>query len=346
MFETLKEQPADSLLALIKAFQDDPRAHKIDLGVGVYRDENGVTPVMRAVKQAERILWETQESKRYLGPEGDMTYVELLKPYVFGASAKLGERLTGIQTPGGTGALRLGAELIHAASPEARIYVGTPTWPNHSADPRPPRVCRSSATPTSISRRSASISRRRRARCRARGPAMSLCCTAAATIPPVSISRRAQWREIARIVAERKLIPFIDLAYQGLGDGLDEDAASTRLLLESVDEALVAYSCDKNFGLYRDRVGALYTLARDVGEARKTASNFTYLARVNWSMPPDHGAALVRIILESPSLTAHVAKGTRFYARAHQVEPRGAGGGASETGVHPRRARPVFQPRI
>ena len=303
MFETLKEQPADSLLALIKAFQDDPRAHKIDLGVGVYRDENGVTPVMRAVKQAERILWETQESKRYLGPEGDMTYVELLKPYVFGASAKLGERLTGIQTPGGTGALRLGAELIHAASPEARIYVGTPTWPNHLP------ILTGAGLPVEryayidLATQRIDFEAVVSALSGARAGDVALlhgCCHNPAGLDFSS----EQWREIARIVAERKIIPFIDLAYQGLGDGLDEDAASTRLLLESVDEALVAYSCDKNFGLYRDRVGALYTLARDVGEARKTASNFTYLARVNWSMPPDHGAALVRIILESPSLTA------------------------------------------
>jgi aromatic-amino-acid transaminase len=131
MFEALNAQPADSLLALIKAFRDDKRPGKIDLGVGVYRDATGATPVMRAVKAAEKILLETQTSKSYLGPEGDLDYVALLKPYVFGAQSRLGDRLVGIQTPGGTGALRLGAELLQAANPQARVLVGTPTWPNH-----------------------------------------------------------------------------------------------------------------------------------------------------------------------------------------------------------------------
>ena len=132
MFDALSPQPADSLLALIKAFESDGRQGKIDLGVGVYRDAKGVTPVMKAVKEAERILLETQDSKRYLGPEGDMTYVSLLKPYIFGAGADFGGRLTGLQTPGGTGALRLGAELAHAANPSAEVWLGTPSWPNHA----------------------------------------------------------------------------------------------------------------------------------------------------------------------------------------------------------------------
>ena len=131
MLDALKPQPADALLALIRAFQEDPRTDKLDLGVGVYRDEHGNTPVFRAIKAAERKLLEEQDTKAYLGPEGDLRFVELLRPIVFGGSDP-GSRLAGVQTPGGTGALRLAAELIAAAKPGARIHLGVPSWPNHA----------------------------------------------------------------------------------------------------------------------------------------------------------------------------------------------------------------------
>jgi len=302
MFETLREQPADALLSLIKAFRSDERPGKIDLGVGVYRDATGRTPIMRAVKQAEKILFDTQESKSYLGPEGDLAYVELLKPYVFGAGQSFGARLTGIQTPGGSGALRLGAELIRVASPGARIFLGTPTWPNHAP------ILSAAGLPIErypyidLATQTIDFAAVRTALAGAQAGDVALlhgCCHNPAGLD-FSLD---QWREIAAILAERKIVPFIDLAYQGLGDGLEEDAAPMRLILAAVDEALIAYSCDKNFGLYRDRVGALYVVGRDEAQAKAAASNFTMLGRVAWSMPPDHGAALVRIILESPELT-------------------------------------------
>ena len=301
MFDALSPQPADSLLALIKAFESDGRQGKIDLGVGVYRDAKGVTPVMKAVKEAERILLETQDSKRYLGPEGDMAYVSLLKPYIFGAGADFGGRLTGLQTPGGTGALRLGAELAHAANPSAEVWLGTPSWPNHAPIFKAAHVAIQAYKFVDLAAQKVDFDSVRHALGAAKAGDLVLlhgCChnpTGMGFSPD-------EWKEIAEILAARKLIPFIDLAYQGLGDGLDEDAAAMRLILNSVDEALVAYSCDKNFGLYRDRVGALYVLTRDASEAATVASNLAALSRVNWSMPPDHGAAVVRIILESPSL--------------------------------------------
>jgi aromatic-amino-acid transaminase len=302
MFETLADQPADALLSLIKAFKDDPRADKIDLGVGVYRDETGRTPVMRAVKAAERILLETQDSKSYLGPEGDLEYVELLKPYIFGAGHRHGARLAGIQTPGGSGALRLGAELIRMASKTARVFLGTPTWPNHAP------ILSAASLPIErypyidLATQKIDFEAALAALGSAQAGDVALlhgCCHNPAGLD----FSFQQWREIARVVADRKIVPFVDLAYQGLGDGMEEDAAPMRLILDHVEEALVAYSCDKNFGLYRDRVGALYVLGRDPGQTLKAASNFTMLARVAWSMPPDHGAALVRIILQSPELT-------------------------------------------
>ena len=298
MFETLKALPPDSLLALIKAYQDDKRTEKLDLGVGVYRDEAGSTPVMEAVKSAERILLETQATKAYLGPEGDMRFVFALQPLVFGAGAT---GITGLQTPGGSGALRLGAELLASARPGVRVWLGAPTWPNHAPvfQAAGTTVCwyryfDPAAQTVLFDEMMTSLSRAER------GDVVLLhgCCHN----PTGADLDSRQWSEVAKLVAERGLFPFIDFAYQGLGRSLDEDASGMRLVLNAVDEALVAYSCDKNFGLYRDRVGALFALARNSTRAIAIDSNLVSLARVNWSMPPDHGAALARTILESKDL--------------------------------------------
>ena len=301
MFEALNAQSPDSLLGLIKAFNSDGRTGKIDLGVGVYRDARGVTPVLKAVKQAERLLLETQDSKKYLGPEGDVGFVALLKPYIFGTSDRLAGRIAGLQTPGGTGALRLGAELVRAAAASAVVRVGTPTWPNHAP------IFTAAGLPIETHRfadleaQTVDFDAVRQGLAQAKAGDVVLlhgCCH-----NPTGIDfSQEQWREIAGTLVARKLVPFIDLAYQGLGNGLDEDAWSTRLILDHVEEALVAYSCDKNFGLYRDRVGALFVLSRNGGEAETVTSNLAGLARVNWSMPPDHGAAVARIVLERPEL--------------------------------------------
>jgi aromatic-amino-acid transaminase len=298
MFETLKALPPDSLLALIKAYQDDKRTEKLDLGVGVYRDEAGSTPVMEAVKSAERILLETQDTKAYLGPEGDMRFVFALQPLVFGPGAT---GITGLQTPGGSGALRLGAELLASARPGVRVWLGAPTWPNHAPvfQAAGTTVCwyryfDPVAQTVLFDEMMTSLSRAEQ------GDVVLLhgCCHN----PTGADLDSRQWSEVAKLVAERGLFPFIDFAYQGLGRSLDEDASGMRLVLNAVDEALVAYSCDKNFGLYRDRVGALFALARNSTRAIAIDSNLVSLARVNWSMPPDHGAALARTILESKDL--------------------------------------------
>ncbi len=301
-FQTLLPQPADGLLTLIGLFRDDPRNSKIDLGVGTYRNGAGVTPVMEAIKAAERILLEGQQTKAYLGPEGDQRFVDLLTPVVLGAAGAYDGRLVGVQTPGGGGALRLGGELIVAARPGAKVWLGTPTWPNHRPvleaagltvaeyryfDPATQTLCfddmlaaLSAAEPGDV-------------------VLLHGCChnPTGAELSP------AQWDTVALLLAERGLMPFVDLAYQGLGGGLDADAYGTRRVLAAVDEALVAYSCDKNFGLYRERTGALFALARDSDAASLVYGNLLALARVNWSMPPDHGAAAVRIVLESRELT-------------------------------------------
>ncbi|ARM92380.1 aromatic-amino-acid aminotransferase protein (plasmid) [Rhizobium sp. CIAT894] len=303
MFEQLNTRPADSLLALIKTFQADDRSGKIDLGVGVYRDAMGRTPVMRAVKAAEQFLLETQDSKKYLGPEGDLQFVRLLQPIIFGKSPKFDHRLVGIQTPGGSGALRLGAELIQTANPSAKVLLGTPSWPNHAPIFGSARLAVKDYAFVDLTLQQVKFENVIDALSSAsEGDVVLLhgCCH-----NPTGIDfTMEQWREITDLLVAQKLVPFIDLAYQGLGDGLEQDAAPTRMVLDAVDEALVAYSCDKNFGLYRERVGALYVMTRNVDDIGKAESNMAALARVNWSMPPDHGAAIVRTILESPEMSA------------------------------------------
>ncbi|MDC9836716.1 amino acid aminotransferase [Rhizobium binxianense] len=303
MFNELNNRPADSLLALIKAFQADERSGKIDLGVGVYRDAMGRTPVMRAVKAAELFLLENQDSKKYLGPEGDLEFVRLLEPIIFGASPAFGHRLVGIQTPGGSGALRLGAELIQTANPAATVLLGTPSWPNHAPIFGSARLPVKEYAFVDLASQQVKFESVIAALSSAReGDVVLLhgCCH-----NPTGIDfTMGQWREITDLLVAHRLVPFIDLAYQGLGDELEQDAAPARMVLDAVDEALIAYSCDKNFGLYRERVGALYVVARNGDDLRKAESNMAALARVNWSMPPDHGAAIVRTILESDEMSA------------------------------------------
>lgn len=302
LFDTLALQPADALLALIGAYRSDTRTDKIDVGVGVYRTTEGQTPVLRAVKEAEHRLLALQSTKGYLGPEGDVGFLNALKPIILGV-ANYGDHLTGLQTPGGTGALRVAAELIARARPGARIWIGNPTWPNHLAIFRSAGLTIADYDHFDVATQRLTFTRLLAALRQAAPGDVALlhgCCHN----PTGADFDLGQWTAIAYLLRDRGVVPLVDLAYQGLGVGLDEDAAGPRLLLEIVGEGLVAYSCDKNFGLYRERVGALYALSRSVEQARIIQSNLLSLTRANWSMPPDHGAAVVRVILEDEMLTA------------------------------------------
>ena len=302
MIETLAPKAPDPLLKIIKMFREDPRTDKIDLGVGVYRTGQGDTPVFGAIKAAEKRLFETQVSKSYLGPEGDMGFVHALMPYIFGIDdASMSGRIEGMQTPGGTGGVRLALGLAKKAG-VARVWMGTPSWPNHAqilADlglELKPFAHSGSDSAVDMDALRAAIAAAEP------GDAIMLhgCCH-----NPTGIDYTpAQWDEIAGLLADKALLPVLDLAYQGLGHGMDEDAYGVRTVLARVPEALVAYSCDKNFGLYRDRVGALYIMTAEVGQMSAALSNAHALARANWSMPPDHGAAAVRIVLEDAAMTA------------------------------------------
>ena len=302
MLSNLEQQPADALLALIKLYGADPRTDKIDLGVGVYRTGQGDTPVFGAIKAAEQKLVDTQDSKSYLGPEGDMGFVHALVPYVFGAEDPTkGGRIEGMQAPGGTGAVRLAVALAKKAG-VTRVLMGVPSWPNHAqifADLEMEVKTFAHSTKDGVTDMAAL---RDAIAAAGEGDAILLhgCCH-----NPTGIDySNAEWDEIAGLIAGAKLLPILDLAYQGLGKGMEEDAYGVRRVLAEVPEALIPYSCDKNFGMYRDRVGALYVMAQDASALNRILSNSYALARAAWSMPPDHGGAAVRLILEDAGLTA------------------------------------------
>ena len=326
MLTNLQQQPADALLALIKLHNQDPRADKIDLGVGVYRTGQGDTPVFGAVKEAERRLVATQVSKAYLGPDGDMGFVEALMPYVFGAAnPTMDGRIEGMQTPGGTGSLRLALAIVRKAQ-VAKVWMGVPSWPNHA------QICADLGLAMQTfdhddADGSANMDALRAASAEAdEGDCFLLhgCCH-----NPTGIDySNAEWDEIAALIAAKKLLPLLDLAYQGLGAGMEEDAYGVRKVLAAVPEAIVAYSCDKNFGLYRDRTGALYVMMAEPAQLPLAMSNGHALARANWSQPPDHGAAAARIVLEDAELTQQwMGELDMMRTRMRQVRERLAAAG-------------------
>jgi len=296
----LPEVESDSLLKLIALCNADPRPEKIDVGVGVFRDGQGNTPILKVIKDAERTLLETQESKSYLGSAGDKRFAELIRPILLGEHADE-DRIAGVQTPGGCGALRLGFELIATANPNARVLVGTPTWPNH-----PPII-------RAVGLQVVEYPFYDRDACSIRFDAMVAalkdarpgdvallhgCCH-----NPTGADLDAdQWAEVTSIVSERGLLPLVDIAYQGFGRGLDEDAHGLHGILSACDEVIVAQSCDKNFSVYRDRVGALFVKTANTDSTVRAMAHVFQRAREMWSMPPDHGAAAVRLVLDTPEL--------------------------------------------
>ena len=321
MLDRLDQQPPDALLALIKLYDADPREDKIDLGVGVYRTADGGTPVFACIKSAEAKLVAEQDTKAYLGPEGDMGFVHALMPHVFaGDDPALGGRIDGMQTPGGTGAVRLAVAMAKKAG-ISRIMMGTPSWPNHAqilADTGVEMAGFQHAGADGFANMDALRDALRGAN---EGDAVLLhgCCH-----NPTGVDYTpAQWDEIAALLVETGVLPIIDLAYQGLGEGMEEDAYGLRKIVASVPEALIAYSCDKNFGLYRDRVGAFYVLGANADDTAKAMSNGYALARANWSMPPDHGASAVRIALTHPAMTQQwTAELDSMRARIKQVREK------------------------
>jgi aromatic-amino-acid transaminase len=292
----------DSLIALIGLCAADPRPDKIDVGVGVFRDGAGNTPILKVIKEAEQRLVDGQETKSYLGSAGDKRFAELLRPIVLGEHAA-DDRIVGVQTPGGCGALRLGFELLAMAFPKARVFVGAPTWPNH-----PPIIKAVGLTTVEYpyyERGQGAIRFEDMIATLRSGEQGDIALLHGCCHNPTGADLSdEQWDEVTKVVAERGLIPFVDLAYQGFGRGLDEDAYGLRLMLKTCDEVIVAQSCDKNFSVYRDRVGSLWIKSASRGASETALAHAFQIAREMWSMPPDHGAAAARIVLEDRELKA------------------------------------------
>ena len=302
MFETLQPVAADAILGLIAEFRDDPRAEKIDLGVGVYRDAKGRTPVLDSVKAAEQLLFETQDSKAYIGTAGDASYNSAMQALVFGDAAPK-DRLVTLQTPGGSGSLRVAAGLILRARPDATVWLSDPSWANHVPLLGGAGLKLKSYpyydTDAHVIRFDAMLDALRAV------PMGDVVLLHSSCHNPCGLDpTEEEWRAIVDVIAERELVPFLDNAYQGFARDVDSDAFPIRHLAERVGEMIVATSCSKNFGLYRDRVGTLSMMAGSAGELAALASNANNYVRTLYSVPPDHGAAIVRIILGDRELTS------------------------------------------
>ena len=303
MFDSLPVLPPDSILGLAAACRADPNPDKVDLTLGVYMDETGLCPVFEAVQQAQQALVSEEQTKVYMPPQGDPDYLAGIRSLVLGevGMASLGDRSSAVQTPGGCGAVRLGAEVLHAAAPTATVWVSDPTWPVHipligsvGLQFKTYRYYSSEMKGLDFD---AMISDLQEARS---GDVVLLhgCCHNPSGVDPT----KEQWATLAELLAERQLLPMIDFAYQGMGAGLDEDAAGIRTVLERVPEMIIAVSSSKNIGLYRERAGAVVFVGGDARAAEAMASQAVSAARRVYSMPPAHGALLAGRVLSSPAL--------------------------------------------
>lgn len=302
MLTNLTPQPADKILALMQMFREDPRDNKIDLGVGVYKNAEGVTPVMRAVKAAERKLVDTQETKAYTGLAGDPAFSTAMRNLILGDAVDAG-RVAAVATPGGTGAIRQGLELMRYADKAATIWLSAPTWPNHPSIVKylgiPMREYRYFDNATRSVDFEGMMTDLKEAK---RGDLILLhgCCHN----PTGANLTEAEWHAVADLLEETGAIPFVDIAYQGFGDGLEEDAFGPRLLVGRLPEVILAASCSKNFGVYRERTGLLMAVASDEKFKGEAQATMAFLNRQNYSFPPDHGARVVQMILDDPTLRA------------------------------------------
>jgi aromatic-amino-acid transaminase len=302
MFEKLKEQPADKILQLMQLYKEDPRDTKIDLGVGVYKDASGNTPVMRAIKAAEKQLWEQEQTKAYTGLAGDPGFADAMISLVLG-DAVARDQVAAAATPGGTGAVRQAFDLIRMANSDARVFVSDPTWPNHLS------ILKHMEIETVMYRyfdgetRGVNFDGMMEDLAQVKAGDVVLvhgCCHN----PTGANLNMGQWQELVTLLNEKGAIPMVDIAYQGFGDGLEQDAQAVRLIAANCAEVLIAASCSKNFGVYRERTGLLMAISNDPSRKGLNQQTLNYLNRQNYSFPPDHGARLVTMVLTDPALRA------------------------------------------
>lgn len=301
-FAAIGRVPGDPILGLMESYAKDTNPQKFDLGVGVYKDAQGLTPILRAVKRAEQRLVEQQTTKTYIGGHGDPAFGRLVSELVLGAGSALlkAQRAGATQTPGGTGALRLSADFIAHSLPGRGVWLSNPTWPIHE---------------TIFAKAGLKVSHYPYVGSDNRLDVPAMLATLA-TVPEGDVVllhacchnptgfdlSQDDWRQVLQIVRERQLLPLIDFAYQGFGDGLEQDAWAVRLFADELPEVLITSSCSKNFGLYSDRVGSLIVCAHDAEKLLDVRSQLAFIARNLWSTPPDHGAAVVATILGDTEL--------------------------------------------
>lgn len=303
MFQQLERLISDSILGLMAKYRADPFNQKVDLGVGVYRDLSGNTPILDCVRRAEKEVLAAQTTKSYVGAAGREEFNSAVEELALGSAhaSRRDRRARTLQTPGGCGALRVGAELIKAAAPNAVVHLSDPTWGNHAPllgdcglklDRYP---YYDAATHELLFE---AMLQRLQAAAAGDVVLIHACChnPTGADLSP------AQWQAVADLLERRGLVPFLDMAYQGFGSSLDQDAAAVRMVVERVPEALIAVSFSKNLGLYRERVGGLIVVSENAARADAVQSHMLHIARSIYSMPPDHGAAIAAKILAQPPL--------------------------------------------
>ena len=309
MFEALAKLPEDPILGLAVAYNNDENPSKIDLGAGVYKDDNGDTPIFDAVKRAEALKFEHEKTKAYTGIQGDPIFCEQIQPLILGRDNEIlkNQRSCVISSPGGSGALRVAAEVINNWRPGASLWVSKPSWPNHM-----PLLGKAGLTINEYpyyDHKIHSIKHEDMLHCISRlGKQDILLLHACCHNPTGADLTIEQWKGIASLADRNGFIPFIDFAYQGLGAGIEQDTAGLRLFASMVPEMIIAYSCSKNFGLYRDRIGGLIVITESKLVADAAWSHMKNIARRLYSIPPAHGAIIVGNILSDPDLRANWTK--------------------------------------
>ena len=304
MFENLPGLPADPILGLMLACREDNNPQKVDLGVGVYRDEQGETPILKAVLDAQMRHIESETTKSYIGPPGEPAFNDLMRELIFGRGHAVlkDKRVSSAQTPGGCGALRVGAELINRAKPGATIWVSDPTWANHV--PLLGNAGLEIKTYPYFDPVSSSLREQEMMDTLSKVPAGDLVLLHGCCHNPCGVDlAETHWHQLAELANQQGFTPFIDMAYQGLSTGVEEDATGVRVMADAVPELIVASSCSKNFGLYRDRVGAVAVVSGTAKLSESLSSQLMNVIRGIYSMPPNHGGAIVKTILGDETLT-------------------------------------------
>lgn len=303
MFQSIERRPPDPILGLSAAYKSDTNPKKVDLGVGIYKDEQGNCPVMSAVKKAEKKLWETEDSKSYIAQAGPELYIKHTAELIFGKGHKAldEKRIATVLAAGGSGSLRVAAEFVTRNFPGTRIFVSDPTWNNHipllgSAG------LKLELYPYYDYGTHAIKFEQMMATLKGAGKGDLVLLHGCCHNPCGADLTKEMWQAVAEAAQKQGFTPFIDLAYQGLGDGLDADAYGLRLLAEKLPEVIVASSASKNFGLYRERTGAVLVVTETAASTEAANSQILVTAREMYSVPPAHGAALVAMILDDAAM--------------------------------------------